>query len=41
MIEKIDNEAFIIEFDVNNIKEGILRKYLTKEGIKKTITNSR
>jgi uncharacterized membrane-anchored protein YitT (DUF2179 family) len=40
LIDKIDNEAFIIEFDVNNIKGGILRKYLTKEGIKKTIANS-
>ncbi|MFK7747226.1 MAG: YitT family protein [Kordia sp.] len=35
LIEKIDKNAFIIEFDVNNIKGGILTKYLTKEGIKK------
>ncbi len=40
LIDKIDNEAFIIEFDVNNIKGGILRKYFTKEGIKKTIATS-
>ncbi|WP_046757097.1 YitT family protein [Kordia jejudonensis] len=35
LIEKIDPNAFIIEFDVNNIKGGILTKYLTKEGLKK------
>ncbi|WP_430409941.1 YitT family protein [Kordia sp.] len=35
LIEKIDENAFIIEFDVNNIKGGILTKYLTKEGLKK------
>lgn len=35
LIQKIDQHAFIIEFDVNNIKGGILTKYLTKEGIKK------
>jgi uncharacterized membrane-anchored protein YitT (DUF2179 family) len=39
LIEEIDEEAFIIEFDVNNIKGGILTKYLTKDGIKKTIAN--
>ncbi len=35
LIEKVDPNAFIIEFDVNNIKGGILTKYLTKEGLKK------
>jgi uncharacterized membrane-anchored protein YitT (DUF2179 family) len=35
LIDKIDPHAFIIEFDVNNIKGGILTKYLTTEGFKK------
>ncbi len=35
MIDKMDEQAFIIEFDVNNIKGGILKKYLSKEGVKK------
>lgn len=30
LIEKLDNKAFIIEFDVNNVKGGILKKYLSK-----------
>lgn len=34
-IEDMDDQAFIIEFDVNNIKGGVLRKYLTKKGEKK------
>jgi len=34
-IEAIDPQAFIIEFDVNNVKGGVLRKYLSKENIKK------
>lgn len=29
LIEKIDKQAFIIEFDVNNVKGGILKKYLS------------
>lgn len=41
LIDDVDKEVFIIEFDVNNIKGGILRKYLTKEGIKKTISDIR
>lgn len=41
LIDMIDNEAFIIEFDVNNIKGGILKKYLTKEGLKETIASIR
>lgn len=40
MIDVIDKNAFIIEFDVNNIKGGILKKYITKDNIKKTITNN-
>lgn len=35
LIEKIDPDAFIIEFDVNRIKGGILTKYLTTDGLKK------
>jgi len=34
LIDKIDPNAFIIEFDVNNIKGGILRKYFTGENVK-------
>ena len=30
LIEQIDEKAFIIEFDVNNVKGGILKKYLSK-----------
>lgn len=30
VIEQIDEKAFIIEFDVNNVKGGILKKYLSK-----------
>lgn len=30
MIEQIDKKAFIIEFDVNSVKGGILKKYLSK-----------
>ncbi len=33
-IDKIDKSAFIIEFDVNNIRGGVLRIYLTKQGLK-------
>ena len=36
-IDAIDKSAFIIEFDINNIKGGIYTKYLSKEGLKKTI----
>lgn len=31
LIDKIDSDAFILEFDVNNVKGGVLRKYLTRE----------
>jgi uncharacterized membrane-anchored protein YitT (DUF2179 family) len=30
MIDKIDKEAFIIEFDVNNVKGGKIRRFLNK-----------
>lgn len=30
LVDKIDNKAFIIEFDVNRVKGGILKKYLSK-----------
>lgn len=45
IIQKIDVEAFIIEFDVNNVKGGVLRHYLNKKkntkflNLKKTINN--
>ncbi len=35
LIDSIDPHAFIIEFDVNNIKGGIYTKFLSKEGLKK------
>jgi uncharacterized membrane-anchored protein YitT (DUF2179 family) len=35
LIDSIDKNAFIIEFDVNNIKGGIYTKFLSKEGLKK------
>jgi len=38
-IDSVDNEAFIIEFDVNNIKGGVLRKYLSKQETKKLPSN--
>lgn len=31
LIHEIDTEAFIIEFDVNNVKGGVLRHYLNKK----------
>ncbi|MAZ37749.1 MAG: hypothetical protein CL842_09900 [Crocinitomicaceae bacterium] len=34
IIDKHDESAFIIEFHVNDIKSGILRKYLTTESLK-------
>lgn len=30
IINGIDAEAFIVEFDVNNVKGGVLRHYLNK-----------
>lgn len=35
LIDSIDKNAFIIEFDVNNIKGGIYTKFLSKEGLRK------
>ncbi len=35
LIDSIDKNAFIIEFDVNSIKGGVYTKYLSKEGFKK------
>ncbi len=35
LIDSIDKNAFIIEFDVNNIKGGIYTKFLSREGLKK------
>jgi uncharacterized membrane-anchored protein YitT (DUF2179 family) len=40
VIDSIDGDAFIVEFDVNHIKGGVLRKYLIKsknKSIHKTI----
>jgi len=31
IVNLVDEEAFIIEFDVNNVKGGVLRKYLTNK----------
>lgn len=39
VIEDIDKNAFIIEFDVNNIKGGLLKEYLNKENIKTLLPN--
>jgi uncharacterized membrane-anchored protein YitT (DUF2179 family) len=39
LIESADENAFIIEFDVNNIKGGILRKYLTTDNLKNITPN--
>ncbi|MBW1295636.1 YitT family protein [Aquimarina litoralis] len=35
LIDTIDKHAFIVEFDVNNIKGGMYTKFLSKEGLKK------
>jgi uncharacterized membrane-anchored protein YitT (DUF2179 family) len=35
LIDKIDENAFIIEFDVNNVKGGVLRRYLARDKGKK------
>ena len=31
LIEDIDSQAFIVEFDVNSVKGGVLRHYLNKK----------
>lgn len=40
LIDTIDKSAFIIEFDVNNIKGGMYTKFLSKEGLKKLSSSS-
>lgn len=35
LIDSLDKNAFIIEFDVNSIKGGMYTKYLSREGLKK------
>lgn len=39
LIEDIDPKAFIIEFDVNNIKGGVLKKYFTSKSVKALTPN--
>jgi len=34
-VEAVDDDAFIIEFDVNNVKGGVLRKFLSKKQSKR------
>lgn len=31
LVDRIDPKAFVVEFDVNNVQGGILRKYLTRK----------
>ncbi len=38
VIDHVDQEAFITEFDVNNVKGGALKKYLTRKDSKKPST---
>ncbi len=35
IIQEIDKDAFIVEFDVNNVKGGVLRHYINKKKNKK------
>lgn len=35
LVSRIDDEAFIVEFDVNSVKGGVLRRYLNKKKDKK------
>ncbi|MEZ4938824.1 MAG: YitT family protein [Crocinitomicaceae bacterium] len=37
-VQKVDQNAFVIEFDVNNVKGGVLRKYLTSKKQKELAT---
>jgi uncharacterized membrane-anchored protein YitT (DUF2179 family) len=39
LIDRIDQNAFIIEFDVNTIKGGIRKEYLNKEHMKTLLPN--
>lgn len=34
IIDKIDDDAFIVEFDINNVKGGVLRRYFDKKKMK-------
>jgi len=38
IIDEIDDQAFIIEFDVNSVKGGVLRHYIDKKGKKTALT---
>ncbi len=38
LIETIDPKAFVIEFDVNNIKGGVYTKFLSIDGLKKLVS---
>lgn len=40
VVEEIDENAFIIEFDVNTVKGGVLRHYIDKRKNKKLATNN-
>ncbi|WP_299061184.1 YitT family protein [uncultured Polaribacter sp.] len=40
IVQEIDTEAFIVEFDVNNVKGGVLRHYIDKKKNKKLSNNS-
>lgn len=31
VVDQIDNTAFVVEFDVNNVRGGVLRKYLSRK----------
>lgn len=35
ILDKIDKKAFVIEFDINNVKGGVLRHYFNKKKMKK------
>jgi uncharacterized membrane-anchored protein YitT (DUF2179 family) len=39
LIDTIDKNAFIIEFDVNNIKGGVYTKFLSRKGLQKLSTS--
>lgn len=41
IVGKIDTEAFIVEFDVNNVKGGVLRHYIDKKKNKKLGTTTK
>jgi uncharacterized protein YebE (UPF0316 family) len=30
LVEELDPKAFVIEFDVNKVRGGVLKRYLTK-----------